>query len=473
MIDLSAVKKIHFVGIKGIAMAALAVYCRQRGFVVGGTDTGEEFPSDEVLKKAGISPLVGFDAAHIAKGLPDLVIYTGAHNGRENTEVAEAIKKHIPVLPHGKALGVFMEGKRQICVAGSHGKTTTSAMTATILSHAGFDPSYAIGCGEIAGLGLSGHYGKGDWFIAEADEYVTDPGHDTTPRFLWQNPEVLVVTNIDYDHPDVYASADEITAAFVRLRNKILANGEIVLPTDEPSCKPLVWTKSPVSLVGFGSDAAYRITNLYVREGKTHFQLETNDIILGEVTLRVAGKHNATNAALAAVAAHRIGVSWAAIQRGLADFGGAKRRFEQIGVVGTTVFYDDYAHHPREIRATLSAAREWYPKRRIIAVFQPHTYSRTKSLLGEFAKAFSDATVVITTDIYSSAREDDTLGISGGTLSQEVATHHHNAFFAKDKTRVSELLSAKMQDGDIVIFMGAGDIGNWGREIVEEMINAK
>lgn len=443
-INFSKIKKIHFVGIKGIAMAALAVYCKERGFVVSGTDTEEEFPSDEVLKKAGIEPLVGFDIAHVQKTYPDLVIYTGAHNGRDNIEVAEALKKNIPVLSHGKALGMFMEGKRQISVAGSHGKTTTAAIIATILTHSGYDPAYAIGCGEIAGLGEPGHYGRGDWFIAEADEYVTDPGHDATPRFLWQSPEILVITNIDFDHPDVYSSLSDVEKAFKKIREKVGGSGEVITASDA------------------------RISNLHYHNGRTYFQLETSGVVLPEIMLQVPGRHNAINASLAALAANRAGISWDLIIKALSQFGGAKRRFEKIATVGTTVFYDDYAHHPAEIRATLSAARARFPKQKIIAVFQPHTYSRTKALLDEFARSFSDADFAITTDIYASAREHDTLGISGETLAEKVAQNHRNSFFAKGKEEVKKILDAKVSDGDIIIFMGAGDIYKWGKEIVKE-----
>lgn len=442
-IDFTKIKKIHFVGIKGIAMAALAVYAKERGFAVSGTDTDETFPSDDVLREAKIHSLVGFDPSHI--GSSDLVIYTGAHGGRDNVEVQATIKKEIPVLPHGKALGLFMTGKRQISVAGSHGKTTTTAMIATILTQAGYDPSYAIGSGEIAGLGLPGHFGGGDWFVAEADEYATDPGHDATPRFLWQSPELLVITNIDYDHPDVYASFSEIEAEFNRLCAKVPASGEIFRPSDS------------------------HIKSVRFDDGRTYFHLDVDGVTLSEFMLQVPGLHNVVNATLAVRAASSAGVSWDKIAKGLAEFRGVKRRFEKIGAIGSILFYDDYAHHPTEIAATLAAARAWYPNRRIIAVFQPHTYSRTKVLLDQFAGAFADATMVIATDIYASAREQNTLGVSGAMLAEHIANHHPNALFAKDREAVRKLLFAKIQDGDVVIFMGAGDIGNWGKDIVRQL----
>src|SRR3989344_3753646 len=225
-------KNIHFVGIKGIAMASLAVWAKEAGKIVTGTDVGEQFPSDEVLTTAGISFDVGFDPKHIDQYKPDLVVYTGAHGGRDNEEVQHAAKKGIALLPHGKALGLAMEGHRQITVAGSHGKTTVTAMIAMILAKAGLDPSYAIGSGMISGLGLPGHFGAGDWFVAEGDEYVTDPGHDATPRFLWQKPEILVVTNIDLDHPDVYPDLPAITNVFRKFAARV--TGNVIVNSDDP-----------------------------------------------------------------------------------------------------------------------------------------------------------------------------------------------------------------------------------------------
>lgn len=427
-------KNIHFVGIKGIAMAALAVWAKEAGKRVTGTDVAQHFPSDEVLARAGISVTVGFNEKHIDKYKPDLVIYTGAHDGRDNVEVKRAEALGTPVLPHGKALGMAMEGKRQITVAGSHGKTTVTAMVATILTKAGLDPSYAIGSGMVAGLGLPGHFGRGEWFVAEGDEYVTDPGHDATPRFLWQRPEILVVTNIDLDHPDVYPDIDSIVAAFKKL---VSQSGTVIAGSDDPQSAALWGTSILV-----GSKEANRFH------------------------LKVPGHHNAVNAAMAAAAAQAAGVSREKAIAALSQFGGAKRRFEKIGEKDGILYYDDYAHHPAEIRATLEAAREKFAKRRIIVIFQPHTYSRTKALMGEFARSFAEADVVILTDIYPSAREHDTMGITGQTLVSETKIHHKNVHFAQRKHEVQTLLAKRVRSGDVVFFMGAGDIGQWEKEII-------
>jgi len=433
-------KRIHFVGIKGVAMAALAVWYKEAGYTVTGSDISDEFPSDEVLTKAEIRVL-GFDSKNIVRLNPDLVIYTGAHGGRENDEVVEALAKKIPAVAHGKALGLVMEDNKQVSVAGSHGKTTTTAMIATILTTAGMDPSYAIGCGEIRGLGLPGHFGKGKIFVAEADEYVTDPNHDMTPRFLWQHPDILVETNIDWDHPDVYATLSDVQAAFTAL---------------EGQSKVIITQKDfQVTRVAFGKE-------------RTFFSLEQNGMKLGEFTLKVPGIHNARNAGAAVIACMELGVSRNKISEGLLLFGGSKRRFEFIGTIGDTRVYDDYAHHPTEIKAQLAAVREWYPHNRIIVVFQPHTYSRTKALISEFSKAFTDASMVLLTDIYSSARETDTLGMTGKTLVEETAKHHAHVLYAPDFLAVKKLLDQHMQPSDIIIFMGAGDIYGWSKRFIEK-----
>ncbi len=472
-VDISKVKHIHFTGIKGIAMTALAVYAKERGYTVTGCDTKEEFPSDEVLASVGIKPLPGFSPDHVdGKNRPDVVIYTGAHSGRNNPEVVRAKESGIPVLAHGQALGLFMNSSRQISVAGSHGKSTTTAMIATILHRAGSDPSYAIGSGMVKGLGLPGHFGKGLWFVAEADEYVTDPEGDLTPRFLWQNPEILVLTNIDFDHPDVYGSIEDVKVAFQKLVNKLPHNGELVVNADDAQVREMLAPfDTATTTVGTSSKAGIMISGIHFTEERTYFSLENQDVVLGEFMLGVPGKHNVHNAALAAIATHAAGVDWKNIRVGLSDFGGAKRRFEKIAVWGTTIFYDDYAHHPAEIIATLSSARAWYPKRRIIGIFQPHTYSRTKALMNDFAGAFSDADIAITTDIYPSAREHNSLGITGVTLAQLLATRHIRAHYARTKNDVSSYLRSIIRDGDVVVFMGAGDIYQWGREIITRIKN--
>lgn len=457
-------KRVHFVGIKGVAMSALALWYKEAGYSVTGSDISDEFPTDEILSQNGITVL-DFSPKNITNIRPDLVIYTGAHGGRQNDEVVAAEAVGIPALPHGKALGSVMKSAFQISVAGSHGKTTTSAMVATVLALSGQDPSWAIGCGMIRGLGFPGHFGKGKIFVAEADEYITDPGHDATPRFLWQNPDILVVTNIDYDHPDAYSTLSDVQEAFVNLQGKQKENGTTIINADDRASEVL---RTNAVTYGTTQSADYQVTGIRFGPQRTYFTLHERGMEVGEFTLKIPGKHNALNAAAAVIACRLAGVSWQDCKKYLAQFGGTKRRFEMIGEVDGVRIIDDYAHHPDEIRATLAAAHTWYPDKRIFAVFQPHTYSRTRALLSEFAKSFANAYEVILTDIYASAREHETLGINGKTLVSETAKYHRNVYYEPDYGAVSKLLHEHMGPGDIVLFMGAGNIYTWGRKLISQ-----
>lgn len=470
MIDMKTIHSAHFIGITGVAMTALAVYMKERGVHVTGSDVPGDFPTVPILEQAGIAWETGFDPTHIGtKNKPDIVIYTGAHNGRENPEVIAAQDRGIPVLPHGEALGMIMDATTQISVAGSHGKTTTSAMIATILTEGRFDPSYAIGCGEIIGLGSPGHYGGSTLFVAEADEYITDPNHDRTPRFLWQHPDTLVVTNIDFDHPDAYTDLDAVKQAFLSLQSQERGKKLTIVNGDDPESRILTKTGTSVMTYGYSPNADVHITHVGFGDERTFFSLSVNGIDVGDFTLKVAGKHNVSNAAAAAAACVAAGMSWEEIKKGLLVFGGTKRRFEKIGKVGDITVYDDYAHHPHEIQATIAAAREWYPNHRIITVFQPHTYSRTKALLAEFSESFAGSDIALFTDIYASAREYDSLGMTNATLPERVAKTHPHAVYTKDCGQTIQYIVNLVRPGDVIICMGAGDIYTWGKTIVQAL----
>lgn len=457
-------KHVYLVGIKGVAMTALALYLKQQGVAVSGCDTQEHFPTDDVLVSAHIPVTVGFDPQAVAP-TTDLVVYTGAHGGKDNPVAVKAQQMGIQTLPHGQALGMLMDGARQVVVAGSHGKTTISSMIATVLLSSGQDPSYAIGCAGVTGVGLPGRFGRGPWFVAEGDEYVTDPGHDTTPRFLWMKPEVLVVSNIDFDHPDAYADVSAVAAAFVKLQQQQVGDRLTIVNRDNAESDVLLHGQNVVTY-GFSPRADVRITHVSGTEGKTFFTLEKEGVALGEFSLQVPGRHNVCNAAAAVAALIGMGIRLTDIQKGLARFQGTKRRFEKIAEEKNTVYYDDYAHHPAEIKATLSAARMWYPQHRIVAVFQPHTYSRTKALLSEFGRSFADADIVFVTDIYASAREHDTLGITAQTLARQINTHHAHVVYTPGAREVKQALSVLPQKPTVVMFMGAGDIYGWEKEAI-------
>lgn len=449
--------RMHFVGIKGVAMTALAVWAKEQGHEVTGSDVSEEFPTDAVLRSIGVSPYATFSPDHVSG---DMVIYTGAHGGRENVEVIEAMRQHIPSFPHGRALGRFMEPYRQISVSGCHGKTTTTAMIVTICMRAGVDPSYVIGSGEVRGLGLPGHFGKGSYFIAEADEYATEPGRDHTPRFLWQTPDILVVTSIDYDHPDVYSSIDDVGKAYQLLAEK---SRVIVANADDAGVQSYLLSRYR-NIITYGVSSG----DLVVRYGEQK-PWENNGVlhVHGEeipIVLRIPGTHNLLNAAAAFLVAKQIGVETRQIVDALAHFGGASRRFEYIGTYHGALVIDDYAHHPREIVATINAARSWYPNHRIHVVFQPHTYSRTVSLLNEFGTAFAGADAVGILPIYASAREREQT-IKSETVVEEAKKHHSSVSFYSS---AQSFLEQSWSKHDIILSLGAGDIGRQIREAIQK-----
>ncbi|MFC1646840.1 UDP-N-acetylmuramate--L-alanine ligase [Patescibacteria group bacterium] len=457
--DLQKAQKIHFTGIKGIAMSAFACLVAQKDIEISGSDIDEAFPSDQILKNVNVRPNIGFSREFIRKTKPDLLIYTGAHNGRENEEVVQAVSMGIPVMPHGKALGLIMKDFKAISVAGSHGKTTCSAMIASVLRKSKLDPSYAVGCGEIFPIGNPGYLGSGKWFIAEADEYVTDPGHDSKPRFLWQNPTIGIVLNIEFDHPDVYGSIDDVFDAFRQFVSNVTPNGTLIVNGDSKKCRKLV-SKNTVT-VGFGASNIYQIKNYYQIGKQQSFDLYSKNSKIGTFKICLPGIHNIFNSAVSLVAANLAGIGWQEAGNSLSSFKGTKRRIEEILSDEFITIYDDYAHHPSEIKATLKAIRSWYPKRKIITVFQPHTYTRTKNLLDSFSKSFAGSDQVIITDIYASGREADTGMVSAGSLAKLTSKHQNHVFYKGKFEEVSRYLLKNIHKSDIIVFMGAGDIYNW------------
>lgn len=457
---------IYFTGIRGVAMTAFAIYAHEHGWKVAGSDVEGDFPTNDALFRLGISVQTGFGPGNIPSDC-DLLVYTGAHGGKDNPQVKEAIGRNIPALPHGKALGMMMDGYRQICIAGSHGKTTTSAWIAQLLSKAGADPSWAIGAGMILPDSNPGHFGSGTGaFVAEADEYVTDPGHDGTPRFLWQNPEIAVVTNIDYDHPDAYGSLEDVQEAFVRFAKKshtCIYNRDDVPSAVLSSLDPMI----ECITYGTASDAFFRLTNITYHPGYSTLSVSMGGSAIGDFSISVPGLHNALNFLSVLATCWRYGMNIERIREFSGSFIGTKRRCEVIQRDNPMII-DDYAHHPHEIRATLEGLMNWYPGRRVIAVFQPHTYSRTKALLSDFSSSFTNASIAIIADIYASARETDTLGIAAGDLVTRITQNGKISRYGGSYDGVKKILHSIQKPDDIIVFMGAGDIYSWSRKYALE-----
>lgn len=458
-------KKIHFVGIKGTNMTALALIAKDAGFDVTGSDVEQEFITDAALKKAGIKPLVGFSQEHITD--PDLVITTGAHGGFDNVEVVTAKTKHIPVMSAGEATGEFMKGslfKKQfigISVAGTHGKTTTTAMIATILKENNLDPSFVIGTGNVGSLGAPGHFGTGRYFVSEADEYATEPNHDKRARFLWQHPTFAIITNIEHDHPDIYPTINAVREAFLSFAKKLPPKGALIVCGDDPEIKTLVKSyDGRVITYGFSLENDYVLDRVTVSGEQTFFWVKSQDVPLGEFAIRVAGQHNALNALASIILGLEVGLSVEKIKKGLLAFLGSKRRLEFIGDLRTGAkVYDDYAHHPTEIKTTLQTLRQQYPKKRIVCVFQPHTYSRTKQLFQEFTSSFGSIDEVIITDIFASAREKEDSEVTSKHLAFAIGNRHKSVIYLPSLTDVVQYINEKKYRTDtILVTMGAGDV---------------
>lgn len=459
-------QKIHFVGIKGVGMTPLAIIAKEAGFTVTGSDVDEKYITDEILSAHDIVPDIGFDASRI-EGV-DMVITTGAHNGLDNPEVKAALAKHIQVLLQGQAVGHFMDGKMLgksesvgISITGCHGKTTTTALVATLLREAGKDPSYIIGTGSIPSLGSPGHFGKGKYFIAEADEYATEPTKDKTPKFMWQHPGIAVMTNIDFDHPDLYNSIEEVKDAYKKFADQLAHDGGLLVANgdDKHIQKILEEHQGRVYTFGFNSDNNFVLKNIVTTAKSVTFSLvfEGNE---ESYTLSIPGEHNVLNSAAAIIVAKEVGLSQEEIQKGLHAFTGTKRRLEYIDSLSSgAILYDDYAHHPAEIKASLKALQERYPDSKIVVIFQPHTYSRTIKLFEQFVDSFSLADQVILTDIFASAREKKDTSVSSEKLAQAIATKHKAVTWLATLPDVVQYLKQKAYGKDyVIVTMGAGDI---------------
>jgi UDP-N-acetylmuramate--alanine ligase len=457
---LKDIKSIHFTGIKGVAMTALALCAQDLGIKVTGTDTEELFVTDEVLAKRKIKWEIGFKVRDWERK-PDLLITTGAHGGVLNPEVVSAKAVGIPVMTQGEALTFFGEGKDLIVSCGVGGKTTTASMVASLLDFAGLNPSYAIGVGEIFPLGYPGKYDdKGKYFICEGDEFAISPDVDNRPKFSLLSPKILIATNIEHDHPDIYPTIEDTKKAFKELFEKVPKDGLLVASADNKIILELIGQVNvPCQTYGFSKSADYQITNVEVEGQKTLVEILDKKGDTYKLILKVPGEYNIKNALATFVVGKFLGIPDQEIVNGIEKFSGTKRRFENIGLTKSGVMLiDDYAHHPEEIKAVLLTAKKYFPNQRIIAIFQPHTYSRTKVLFKEFAKSFINADLIALMDIYSSAREIPDKEVTSEKLAKEAMKYHKDVYYSGNHEETIKWFSKYSQKGDIVLTLGAGDI---------------
>jgi UDP-N-acetylmuramate--alanine ligase len=458
-------KKVHFIGIKGVGMSALAIVAQGMGYTVTGSDVPEEFITDSSLRAAAIEPLSGFDPSHIISDIDTVVV--GTAFGINNSEVKAAREKSLPIVTYSEFLGQLSKEKKTIAIAGTHGKTTTTSLLAYLLYKSGVDPSWVIGTGHVSGLPSHGYSGQGSYFVTEADDYKR-ANDDPTPKFLDLSPSIAVITSIEHDHPDMYPQLEDCVNAFRQFISRVVPNGLIIANGDDQNVRQLMNEMPDRQFLtyGFHDSNDYQISPLERKDNQnTWFNIVGNEGKFGPFILPLPGWHNLMNAAAAIIAAMKANITLQSIQQILPTFENVERRFQVLGSVGEQVIVDDYAHHPTAVRATLAAAKEQYPDKPIWCLFQSHTFSRTMALLTEFGQAFSDADHVIVTDIFGSARESE-ISITGEDLKQEIAKHHQNVMFVP-KEKLEEYIENNLPKSSVLITMGAGDIYKIGRSYIE------
>lgn len=467
-------------------MAALAVIAKQAGYEVAGSDVQATYITDAMLSANEIAIDVGFEEDAImqfigADRAKSLVIATAAHGGLGNPQVVHAKEKGIESLSFGQALGMFQYGtllNRQdmigISVAGSHGKTTTTAMLATVLQQLGEDPSYVVGTSAVDNLGQAGHLGVGQYFVAESDEYFSDLTYDRVPKFYYQHPYAAIITNVDFDHPDVFSDIESIYIAFEKFVENIQPGGILTIPGENPIYKKIsthVQDDVRVVTYGTGEDVIYRAVDIENSSQGVRYTVVHEDKVLGSVVLQVMGEHNALNSLSVVALLHSLGKSFEDIADGLAHFTGTKRRLELKGVTsyGSPVV-DDYAHHPTEVQATLKSLESAYPEKKIVCIFQPHTFSRTKQLIVDFSDSFAGVETLILLPIFTSARE--------GTVDQDEQEKLYarilektNGIFIETKQSVLEYCTKNFaSDEYVIVTMGAGDVYTIGDKLVDKKV---
>ncbi len=437
----------YFVGIKGAGMSALAQLLRARGHAVEGSDVAQHFFTDTLLAQRGISVHRGFSAGHLKSGV-DRLVYSTAYQAADHVELLEAQRRSIPCESYPEAVGRFMREYRCIAVAGTHGKTTTAALVAYILQQAGYDPSAIIG-GDVPAFGGNVRVGGSRWLVLEADEYQN--------KFLHYSPSDVLLLNIEYDHPDFFATPAAYTEVFSAFVSRCPTKGALVMNANDPAVAAIAaGMGNRAVLFGESGHADFRLQHAFWSGGWQHMVLYHAGRHYECVTT-LPGRHNAMNILAAAALCRVLGVDWNIIQQSCRAFSGVRRRFELKGEYRGAVIIDDYAHHPTAISAVVQTARERYPSKRIVVVFQPHTFSRTRALLKEFARSLS-ADMILLLEIYASAREQQFHGVSSGDLLKMLPATGRARLVAGVEDAAT-ILKKEVGRSDVVLLLGAGETG--------------
>lgn len=453
-------QKIHFVGIGGIGMSGIAELLLNLGYAVSGSDL-KTSPTTERLSRLGAKVFLGHAASHVDDA--HVVVFSSAVDP-QNPELVEARRTQRPVIPRAEMLAELMRLKYGIAVAGAHGKTTTTSMVAAVLNEAEFDPTFIVG-GRLNALGTNARLGQGEWMVVEADE--------SDRSFLKIDPSIAVITNIDREHLDHYRDLDDIQAAFVSFANKVPFYGSVIACLDDPATRAILpRLERRVVTYGCSGNADLSVGSIELDKFSSSFEVHYKNDSLGRFQLRCPGLHNVLNATAAVAVGTELAAPLEAIRKGLADFRGTERRFEFKGEYKGITVLDDYGHHPTEIRATLSALRHCEFTRAIV-VFQPHRYSRTKFLFNEFLHAFDEADEVVLTEIYA-ASEEPLKGISGRALADALKKGSKaKIHFVPRVEDIADYLAPQLRAGDVVLTMGAGNIGSVGVQLLEKLTEEK
>lgn len=453
-------KRVHFIGIGGAGMGGIAEVLVTQGCQVSGSDVSENAVTRH-LQNLGAKILYGHNGSNVSN--VDVVVYSSAIP-KDNPELLAAQQAHIPVLARAQMLAELMRSRFGIAIAGTHGKTTTTGLVASILIEANLDPTFVIG-GMLVSVGTHAHLGASQYFVAEADE--------SDASFLFLQPKVAVITNIDVDHLNNYGDFAHLKQTFLEFIHRLPDDGLVVLCSDDPIIGELLpKVARPILTYGFNETDTVRAVSYQQQGTRCQIQVQRPNQSLLEITLNLPGRHNVLNALAAIAIATHCGVKDEDIANALAKFQGTGRRFQMYGEItipkGHALLIDDYGHHPREIAATIEAVRKAWPDRRLVLAFQPHRYSRTQTIFNDFVQVLSQPDVLLLLDIYS-AGEAPITGVSGQHLYEAICKNGMaNAIFVEKPDQLPNALRTILQDGDILLLQGAGDIGKLAPELAKK-----
>ncbi len=464
-VNLSKVKNIYMIGVKGVGMTMLAQYLTEKGFSVSGSDVPEVFMTEDVLNKCGIKIFTKFSLDNIPKNT-DLIIYSTAYTSETNIEVMWALKSNIVSLCYGEVLGEIFDSTYGVAVIGTHGKTTTTAWLGYIMDKADLSPSVMVGA-KVSQFDGNTLVGDSDYLVIEADEY-----HN---KLQYYNPKAVLLNNIDYDHPDYFKTQKEYQQVFIDFLKKIPKKGFLVANYDDKIVRNVSeMLNTRVISYAINEIADYVAYNIKCDKNKQYFSVKLsnqNDLVsseLGEFCIKLSGEHNILNALAVIATSIEFNIDLSEIRTYLEDFTGTTRRMEVIGKFKGAMLVDEYAHHPTEVRATLAGVKRMYPNKKIITVFQPHTFSRTKALLNDFANCFQDTDSLIILDIYGSAREAQG-GVHTSDLMNLIRNNNQNinARYIPTLEEAEIYLREILEKNDLVLFMGAGDVSHIGVNLLK------